>query len=92
MTEYSIDDRRFRFQVAAELWSACGDVIAPNTVLAIATRIYNELDDYGDASEVVRREVEAANVPAALVPKVSSLILMVMKDRADAELAALRRD
>jgi hypothetical protein len=90
VTSDPTDDRRFRFQVAAELWSACGEAIAPNTVLAIASRVNDELVVGDDVREVVRREVEDAGVPEHLVPKVATLVLWVMRDRADAELAAIR--
>ena len=90
MTEFPISDRRTRFAIAARLWDACGDVITPRQVREIAGRVYIELDGEVDPLPIIKRELEAAGVPAERATPVVSLVLMVMNDMANGELAELR--
>jgi hypothetical protein len=65
-------------------------VITPAGVLRLANRIDKQLDARDDVLEFVKHEVQGIDVPAELVPHVTSLVLLVLHDRADAELARLR--
>jgi hypothetical protein len=85
-------DRRQRFDVTRRLWDACAGCVTPDQVRELAARIYDDLlNGENDPLEIVQREVRDAGVPEARAPAVVSLILLVLHDRADSEIAALRR-
>jgi hypothetical protein len=83
-------DRRSRFRIARLLWDSCSAAVTPADVLLIAARVEEQLVVRDDTLELVKSEVEAAGVPPDLVPKVASLVLMTLNDRADRELAQLK--
>jgi hypothetical protein len=72
------------------LWQACGEFIGPNRVLELADRLYDQLNGEGDGLEIAKQELLNAGVPAPKLDHVATLILMVLNDRVNAELAALR--
>jgi hypothetical protein len=83
-------DRRLRFEIAGELWQSCGEFIGPDRVLELADRIYDQLNGEGDGLQIVKQELVKTGVPAHKLDHVTTLILMVLNDRVNAALAALR--
>jgi hypothetical protein len=84
-------DRRLRFEIAGELWNACGEFIRPDKVIELADRLYDQLNGEGDGLEIVKQELVNAGVPAHKLDHVATLVLMTLNDRVNRELAALRR-
>jgi hypothetical protein len=51
---------------------------------------YDQLNGEGDGLEIAKQELLNAGVPAPKLDHVATLILMVLNDRVNTELAALR--
>jgi hypothetical protein len=86
----AFQDRRFRFQVASELWRACSGIISPEQVTEIADRVDEELNGHGDGLELIRAKIRSRGYHGADVHRIAVLVSMVLIDRGNAELARIR--
>jgi hypothetical protein len=85
-----LENRRSRFELAAELWKACKNVVTPEQVRSIADRVYDQLDGEVDPLEIALRELEAAGLSPVRAAPAITLVLMVLADKANAEWMRLR--
>jgi hypothetical protein len=86
----AFQDRRFRFQIANELWRECAGFIAPSEVVEIANEVDGELSGHGDGLALINATVARHGHSGARMHKISVLVSMVLIDRVNAELARVR--
>jgi hypothetical protein len=88
----AFQDRRFRLQVASQLWSACSGIIGPKQVTEIADSVDEEIGGHqgGDGLELIRAKIRSRGYQGADVHRIAVLVSMVLIDRVNAEIASIR--
>jgi hypothetical protein len=90
MSDHVALDRRLRFEIAGELWNACGEFIRPDKVLGLLGSTTSSMARATGWRSSSRNSSMLA-FPAHKLDHVATLVLMTLNDRVNAELAALRR-